>query len=308
MADIDIIRTSTSRFEVFELTTEALRHHLKFSGTLRWILHEDVISDGRSKRLLEYAKDKYDIIKSDSPSIGQGSSLKWLLSKTNTKYVFLIEDDWRLIRDLDVDMMLKLMEDNKDINQLCPNKRATLPRRGDTFTKKEVKRSGYWLTTNPYWTLVPSLWRMSYIADKLPPDIENLSGGACSYGINNFIRKKYGVDVSGGQMCDADWVIKNTGTYYIGPIKKHHKKEVEEGKLTIEEYDKLDNGFYFQHMGYKPYEPEKWIWPVPLPPRERGMSGEYTIYRKHRWDYKGQKWVPTIPVSDNPEYEEWHKP
>jgi hypothetical protein len=304
MADIDIIRTSSSRPEILKLTTEALHHHLKFSGTFRWIIHEDSV-DGRTENTMKYIKENYDVYKQDSPPINQGASLKWLLSQTNTKYVFLIEDDWRLIRDLDVDMMVKILDENNDVNQLTANKRKHLPKRGDTFTKKMVMRSGYYLTTDPYWTLIPSLWRMSYITGKLPPDMEKTSGGACSYGINNYIRRNiYGRY----DMCDADWVINNVGTYFIGPIKKQLKQSATEGKMTVEEYDNTDNGFYFQHVGYKPYEPEKWIWPMALPPRERGMNGEHTIYRKHKWEYNGVKWNPTLPVSDNPEYEEWHRP
>jgi len=304
---IDIIRTTSSRPELFKMTTESLLHHLKFDGEIRWLVHEDVTNSERSKKLLEYIKEVgiYDVVKVDNPPILLGSSLLWLLKQTNTPFVFSVEEDWRLIKDLDMNSVYDAMLANDDVNQIAPNKRVTMARK-QWFDKQEVVKNGYTLTTNMFWTLIPSLWRMGWIMPKLQPGFSGSSHANCSYGLNTHLQKDA---ASKGIQCDPDWVMKNTGTYYWAGIpKKFHRWKINEGKMTNDEYDKLSNGFYFQHVGYKPYEPEKWKWPFPLPPRIKSSDGKRnpTNNFKSKWEWDGKVWNPTMPI-ENPEYEEWDK-
>ena len=73
---IDIIRTSTSRPEILQVTTEALQEHLIFDGKLRYLIHEDCVETERSNACMEYITDSgiYDVYQQDIPHLGQGKS------------------------------------------------------------------------------------------------------------------------------------------------------------------------------------------------------------------------------------------
>ena len=51
------------------------------------------------------------------------------------------------------------------------------------------------------------------------------------------------------EMRDADWVMKNTGTYYLGNIKNKKMLKKNGGYLEQDVYDKLDNGYNSYHLG-----------------------------------------------------------
>lgn len=206
MNRIDIIRTSASRPDLLERTTESLIKNIKYSGELRFILHEDVICKKRSNKCLEYAKDTcYEIVKMDNPPVGQGNSLDWLLKQTDTEFVLNWEDDFELVRELNLDKVVDLMNHGCNINQICFNKRATMAEKPD-FKKKQIWIANDVLTTNPHWALIPALWRMSYIMPKWFPFKQGHH-----WDLNNRLKGQE------NNHC-ANWVIENTGTYYMGGI------------------------------------------------------------------------------------------
>ena len=288
---IDIIRTGTSRPELLELTTEALQEHLKFDGKFRWIVHEDAVSY-RSDKCMKYIEDcgVYDIYKQDSPAVGQGNSLFWLLDQIKSKYILYIEDDWRLLKDIDLNVVIDTMEKHKDVNQICFNKRAIMKKK-QWFAKKEVYKNDIALTTNMYWTFIPSLWRMSYIKDKIPLNLRHRTGGQLSYGVNDHLRRLFGKNGEDKYQYDADWVMKNIGTYFLGNVINLYKEAFQTGELSKDKYYSLNNGVYFQHLGYSPYTPEKWIWPIPKQEKIKGTDW-YTVMKRPN----GVKWNPTMEI------------
>jgi hypothetical protein len=287
---IDIIRTSSSRPELLELTTHSLQKHLKFDGNFRWLIHEDAVND-RSPKCMDFIENSgiYNVYKQDSPPVGQGNSLFWLLNQVKSKYILYIEDDWRLLKDINLNEVINIMEEHNDVNQICFNKRAIMKKK-QWFTKKEVYKNNIALTTNMYWTFIPSLWRMSYIKDKIPYNLKECTGGQLSYGVNTHLRQLFGNGEDQNQF-HADWVIKNTGTYFLGNVINLYKEAFNLGELSEDEYYKLNNGVYFQHLGYSPYEPEKWIWPIPKQQKIKGTDW-YTVMERPN----GVKWNPTMKL------------
>jgi len=238
---------------------------------------------------MEYITDSgiYDVYQQDIPHLGQGKSFFWLFNQVQTKYILNIEDDWRLLKDIDLNKMVEIMETNADINQITFNKRPIMKKK-QWFEKKEIERNGVPLVTNMYWTMIPSLWRVDWIKSMIPDNLVNYSGGQFSYGINRHISDQLGRGLDQTEY-NADWIIKNTGTYFLGNIIKNHKALMQEGKITEEQYLQLDNGMYFQHLGYRPYEPEKWIWPL-IKPNKIKTSNMFKMLAKCK---DGTKWNPT---------------
>jgi hypothetical protein len=263
MRKINVIRTSTSRPEILEDSIVYLKENLIFDGEIKFILHEDVEDQTKSRKIQDLCEKYFDIYKTDSPKIGQGASLKWLFDKSDTDIVFNIEDDWRLIKKLDITPLYDTLTKCDNVNQIVLNKRPIWEKK-QYFEKIEMEINNIPLVTSMYWTFIPSLWKLSFILPKLPKNFIRTSGGECSYGLNNHLRMLSGIDR--GQQHSPQWIIDKVGTYYYGKIMKKHKQSFIDGIISESDYYNIDNGMYFQHLGKKPYTPELWQWPIPLPP------------------------------------------
>lgn len=207
---IDVIRTSASRPDLLEKSTESFNKFVKYSGGLRVLFHEDMLNRPESKKCLQIAERfKFNDIYSHYPPITQGPSLDFLLRKTETTYVLNFEDDWEALREIDLDLAVKIMEENPDVNQIAYHKRKTMADRAG-WVKKVVERSGIKLTTNPHWAFTPALWRRDFIMKywKTPPAEENPV-----WFINPLVKRRRG-------MPDADYMIKHVGAYFMGPIRE----------------------------------------------------------------------------------------
>lgn len=210
---LDIMRTSASRVDLFKYSTEAWRKFIKFSGKLRWMVHEDVLNDQRGSELVMWAKQNdYEVIV-HRPPIGQGRSLQELLNRVKTKYVLNCEDDFAPIREIDLDLAISLMESNPKVNQICFNKRQTMSGKPG-FKKLVIDVDGHKLTTNPHWALIPALWRTDWIRPQWVPfsqgrhwDLNYMLKGKCEH------------------VRPAEWVIENIGTYYMGDIGENQFTE-----------------------------------------------------------------------------------
>jgi len=239
---LDIIRTSASRPRFLQISTESLLERLKFNnGKLRWIIHEDMLDPELSSECVEYINriGIYDVYQINKPPLGQGFSMNWLLSNVSTPYFFNVEDDWHLLKPINLNKMCTIMDNNPKINQIAFQKRPLAPGR-EGFTPKEVEYDGIKFTTNPHWAFTPALWRTSYIKRKWKV-ISNLD---FHWEINRIIKNGKKIEET-----DADWVINNSGTYFLGQVVNKKMKKEFGGSMDIDEYSALDNGFYFQHLG-----------------------------------------------------------
>ena len=203
---LDIIRTSASRPELLKESTESLLKYIKFSGILRWIIHEDVLNWSKSSECIEYIKglDINKVLLIDKPNVGQGMSLTKLLEASTTKYFLNWEDDYRAEREIDLDLVVKILDENNDVNQISFWKRQTMSEKPG-FKKKEVIKSGRVLTTNPHWAFTPAIWRASFIKPKWK------NGDEIHWHMNRVLK-------ASTNNPNADWVIANLGTYHLGPI------------------------------------------------------------------------------------------
>jgi len=213
---IDVMRTSASRPELLKISTETLAKHLKWSGKLNVFYHEDVLngkgSDECERYLFEDAPKLLapNTFKKDLPPITQMMSLTWLVEQMRTEYFLNWEDDYEALREIDLDIAVKILDENKDVNQIAFHKRATMHNRY-TFIKREVVRSGFKLVTNPHWAFTPAIWRRSFIMQYWRPPYT--PGINPVWWLNPLIKKSH-------SMRSAKWIIKNSGHYFMGQFQE----------------------------------------------------------------------------------------
>jgi len=245
MKIIDIIRTSASRPDYLKESTENLQKMLKFDGKFRWIIHEDNLNKNLSKQCADYINECgiYDLNKIDTLAIGQGPSLTWLLEQTKSEYVINFEDDFKLLKEVNINALTDLMDIFQDMNQIAFHKRPIMHMKKGTggnpnFYKKAIIRNNIQLVTNPHWSFTPSIFRASFLKSKWRNFNNNVH-----WQMNQVLK---GYKTLGR---DSDWVIANTGTYFLGSIKNKKMKIENGGIFSPEEYEKIDNGFYSYHLG-----------------------------------------------------------
>ena len=239
MRKVDIMRTSASRPEFLKISTEALQKHLIAKDIeFRWLIHEDCLNKQLSNQCMKYIEEcgLYTAIKLNNPAIGQGASLTWLIKQVNTKYVINFEDDFEAIQDINVNQLIELMDNNPDINQIAFHKRNIMPQKPG-FKKIQIVRDGITLVTNPHWAFTPSMFRLSYLKPKwinfkLEPH----------WKMNERLKSTKGLR-------NAEWVMKNTGTYFLGQIKNKKLLKEHGGNMEKEEYDKINGGHMAYHLG-----------------------------------------------------------
>jgi len=212
--EIDIIRTSSSRPELLKRSTDSLMKNTKFSGVVaNHIIHEDAINEEKSRECIDYIvySRLFNKWKMDYPAIGQALSLSWCINQTESPYILSFEDDW-VVRDgcsIDIDLTIELMEKYKDINQICFHKRPIAKEKSGGWKKKQIERDGIFLVTNAHWAFQPSIMRTSFLKKYWGES----QGGIWLF--NDLIKQ-------GLKMPDADWIIENIGTYFLGSIGSGH--------------------------------------------------------------------------------------
>lgn len=208
--NIDMVISSGSRPEFLKRTLESFSERFKFSGKIRYIFHEDVLLPEKTEEVLDIIKPyNFAIVQVDNPPLGQPLALNASMQHIKSDYFFNLEDDWVCDRDLPIDHVLALMEKHRDINQVCFNKRSTMTEKYG-WKKVEIERDGQCFVTNVHWTLIPSLWRTSFMKKywKTPP-----KHCIIQWWWNKEV-KQLAQDVDGVRY--ASWMMENVGAYFLG--------------------------------------------------------------------------------------------
>jgi len=194
---IDVLITSSSRSEYLKRVIFSLRDHLKYSGNLNFILHDD-IRNNDSYYVLSLAKI-WRINKTllTRPAEGESKAIQTLLNHSTTKYVVFWEDDWLLLKDIDLDDVISFFEYRDDVNMIAFNKGLNNPYHG----YKETVINGKKLLFCYDWVVAPSVWRADYIKPRFkvtenPDDIRRV--------------------LRGWKQRSPEWVKENMGTYFYG--------------------------------------------------------------------------------------------
>jgi hypothetical protein len=101
----------------------------------------------------------------DTPPLGHGPSLHWLLNQVKTDYVLYSQDDHVVERTLPVSATLQVM-DEYHLHHVRWNKRITADKKETTtgtFYKKEIDFGGQTLCVSDHWYFQTSLCRVSHL-------------------------------------------------------------------------------------------------------------------------------------------------
>lgn len=207
---LDVMRTSASRPELLKISTETLMGKIKFSGKLRFWVHEDVINRRGSDECIRYLQEEspmpLHILEVDDPPVTQIMSMTWLIGHMESRYFLNWEDDYEALRTIDLDLICKIMDENGDVNQIAFHKRSIYTHRY-SWPKKQVERSGTALVTNPHWAFTPAVWRKSFIMDYWQPPYE--AGANPVWWLNPKVKRS-------NSMRTAKWIVENSGHYFLG--------------------------------------------------------------------------------------------
>lgn len=185
MDKIDLLMTSASRPNYLDITMYTLHKHLK-NVDIRYILHEDIVKKEESHLLLRTVGESFDIIRVTNPAKRLFHAIREGLKLVESKYVLKWEDDWILLRDIDIGKIIKIFEKDNSVNQVMFNKQMNI----GCGIHKEVNKGE--VTLVPFyneWGMGPGIWRTDYIREKwidgmdiYAPDFGEVDIGSFWYG------------------------------------------------------------------------------------------------------------------------------
>jgi len=204
---MDILIASASRPQYLKQTVASIKKHLHYKDGFRWILHEDVVRNSDSLKVVRWAINSgFDKIKMTFPAERHGNAIKELLNMAQSRYIIRAEDDWILLKDIDLDEPIKVLDADPSINQVSFRSPTA-----STAKDKEVTVAGKVLTIHSEWNLIFSIWRLSFIK----PRWVATTRGELSYHLIN------DMDAAEFLECakDNSWLQKNLGSYWWGDGK-----------------------------------------------------------------------------------------
>lgn len=172
---MDITTTATVRPEILARTFASFEKYL--FGNLkdhRLVVNIDFIGEldriGEMSDVVSEKFDKYLLFTRNSPNFAKAFLTVW--KHAQSKYVFHLEDDWEMLRTVNLQMMTAIMDQEPDLALLrlpvwdcgisCKQWNKTFPWNGRYFQCPEELKTGVGFSGNP------SLIRKEFIDEALP--------------------------------------------------------------------------------------------------------------------------------------------
>ena len=114
---IDICTTAAIRPQLLDHTFNSFtKHMLHDKSRYRLIINIDPIGEKlkRRDRELNIAKQYFDDVVFNFPETpGFTKAVQWCWSQTTAKYLLHLEDDWKLLQNINIDWMIEMLEQYK---------------------------------------------------------------------------------------------------------------------------------------------------------------------------------------------------
>lgn len=212
METIYIMVDSASRPHLLERTLTSLKDNLRYLGELYWIHYETFLDEDKSKECIKIAQafGANKILENHDPK-GECVSITRVLDGlwNVAKYFIHWEDDYIALREIDLDLCYRLLEENDQIKQIAWNRRQTMSSMPG-FTKKEFMFSDQKMTTCPHWRFCPAIWKLDFIKDKW----QAFEGSNGHWRFNEILQVGFQPNKT------SDLVAEKLGTFYLGPISE----------------------------------------------------------------------------------------
>jgi hypothetical protein len=203
---IDVFITSASRLDCLKETIDTMKANLITSKKFRIILHDDVVKIKESEAVEDWALNsgEIDMFIKTAPAKRLGSAITKCLPLIETELFLKWEDDWRFLKEVNLDEILGVMQNNLHINQVSFNAWDNEPIKHDIY-RPVFGYDNIKLTQIQEWIVGVSVTRTSFIKSKWKPKF---------FDANDIIQEMGTVDLSKGR--DMEWMKNNVGCYFYG--------------------------------------------------------------------------------------------
>jgi len=158
----EVVITGSSRPTLYPDLWESFNNMVIMKEKPIITVYEDVILADGSAKVKEFIKNKVDKYIEIKPNIRLGRVFNMLLDNIKCEYFVYLQDDWKFLKKIDIDLLIDIMDKNKNIKQIWFPKKLTQ----NFFSKQckvDVKIDGVNFVPFKYWTFLPSITRTSYI-------------------------------------------------------------------------------------------------------------------------------------------------
>lgn len=174
---IDVIVTSTCRRQ-FEATYASFMKNVKCGQGFRFIIHIDVLEKNKHylPKLLEFLRRSgIGDININTGNHSFSGAVNYLFKKLQSEHYFHLEDDWLFLKPIDLNAVMEVMKNNKNIHSIRfskeqikkPDRRIkkSLARKNELYLLpgREVNIGGIDLIETNIWSLNPHVARTSIV-------------------------------------------------------------------------------------------------------------------------------------------------
>jgi len=214
---MDILVIASSRLEQLKYTIDHFLKFAHFYGDYRFILHEDFVIPKESEKVIKWAENQKDIFKPENihyhnPPLGLIGTTSYTLNLVKTPFFFNLQDDWIFERPIEIDRILRLMENVDDINLIVFAKHR-IPKYKSNIKLTEFKfpeiDSGITLSQYSTWSFIPAIWRSSFSIPICLKAMKNKNKRTAPARMTNTIRTP-------DKKKDVEYLRKNMGAYFYG--------------------------------------------------------------------------------------------
>lgn len=108
--------TATRRCEILETTLSSFRRFLFRGATCRGILNIDPVGSNSSGEVWKVARKYLDsVVVRSAAEPNFPKAFKWVWMQSEADFVFHLEDDWELLRPVDLDVLIGILQSEPDI-------------------------------------------------------------------------------------------------------------------------------------------------------------------------------------------------
>lgn len=168
---MDIFITGSSRPSVYPIFWESFNKMVKMESVSKITVYEDVILPKESVEVRRYIEPKVDVyIETRFKRLGY--IFNEILKNVNTKYFLYLQEDWKFLKPIDIDKLIKIMDDNPFIKQIWFPKfimeKHWESLTGEILTLKETiltEWQGNKNDSSSSWAFLPHIVRTDFISE-----------------------------------------------------------------------------------------------------------------------------------------------
>ena len=280
MYDIDLMIFGSSRPRLLEYTYQSFKRLIEIPSQNTVIhkkMHEDYVFGDESVKSIEYAESRGFNVTVSKPFIGLGNGMKnMILNKTESKYIFYLQDDWEFERFIDIDRILWTMDKYPKIHCITFNKYRNM--KPTEFEDREYDFDGQKMCIYNGWQFLPGIWRTSFIQPlwKL-------------HGTRKERPEGYWQNILGSheQRLSHKWLEETVGAYMYGGMGEYRYVRHIGGTWRMAEWRRKDtNGLPSGevHWDFMNIDRDRAPWLNPL--EKRPMNGKVKISKEGLKHYK----------------------